>query len=207
MAISDTARDFWDRISPRERRIVVLAAIVAPLTIAVWLGLAIHDGLVAMDARNEKTRHALEVLDDLRARGTAVQLANQPDDLLKGMPNEPISLDPYLNKAAQKAGFTLKGTHQKPTQNRAGFITASVSCDLDPMSLDDLKTFLQAVETDSKYVAITKLTVKKSRSKPDKVEASLEVAAYASDAKKVDEGSGSAAGSGSAGSAGSAKGS
>ena len=44
-AITDKARDFWDRISPRERRLVVIAAIAAPLTLAIWLGLAIHDGL------------------------------------------------------------------------------------------------------------------------------------------------------------------
>ncbi len=41
MAITDKARDFWERISPRERRLVLLAAVAVPLTIAVWLGLAI----------------------------------------------------------------------------------------------------------------------------------------------------------------------
>jgi len=207
MALSDSARDFWDRISPRERGLVVFAAIAAPLTLMLWLGLAIHDGLVAMEARNDKARHALEVLDGLRAKGGA-QAAQQAaaDDVLKGMPNEPLLLDPYLSKAAQKAGFVIKTTHQKPEQKHNGFITAAVSLDVEAMPLEDLKTFLQTIETDSKYVAITRLQIKKSRSKPDKVEASLDVSSYAVEAKKVEEGSGSA-GSGSAGSDGSGKGS
>ena len=56
MTINERVRDFWDRISPRERRLVVLAGVAVPLTIAVWLGLAIHDGLSDMETRNERTR-------------------------------------------------------------------------------------------------------------------------------------------------------
>src|ERR1043165_6387649 len=36
--IQEHARDFWDRISPRERGLVVIAAIAAPITIVIWLG-------------------------------------------------------------------------------------------------------------------------------------------------------------------------
>ena len=34
-AISDKARDFWDRISPRERRLVILLAVALPITIDI----------------------------------------------------------------------------------------------------------------------------------------------------------------------------
>lgn len=207
--VSDRARDFWERISPRERMLVVVAAIAVPLTLALWLGLEIHDGLTAMEARNDRTRHALKVLDDLRSRGSAAAPVTPSDDLVKNMPVEPLSLDTYLNKAAQKAGFTLKGTRPHANTTRNGFITSSVSCDLEALTIEELKTFLQAVESDSKYVSVTKLNIKRSRSKPDKVEASLDVATYASEKKAAPEGAGSGSGSdasGSAGSAGSAKG-
>ena len=61
-AVSERARDFWDRISPRERGLVLLAAIAAPLTIVIWLGMAIGDGLSSMEARNDKMRKALLVV-------------------------------------------------------------------------------------------------------------------------------------------------
>lgn len=204
MAISDRARDFWERISPRERGLVVLLLIATPLTLALWLGFEIHDGLDAMAARNDKTRHALDVLADMRARGSAAAQA-PVDDTLKNMPVEPLSLDTYVNKAAQKAGFQIRGTRPRANVSHNGFVTSAISFELDPLSIDELKTFMQAIETDSKYVAVTKLTIRRDHSKPDKVDASLDLATYAAE-KKDDTGSGGGAGGGSSGSSGSAKG-
>ena len=100
-AVSERARDFWDRISPRERGLVLIAAVVAPLTLVIWLGLAIGDGLAGMQARNDKMRKALTVLADLKARGP-----RQPvDDVVSGMPVEPLSLETYLSNAATTAGL------------------------------------------------------------------------------------------------------
>ena len=87
--VSDKARDFWDRISPRERRLVLIAGIALPIIIAIWLGLSIRDGLVDMEHRNEKTRKALNVLMDLRARGETNQ---KSDDVVSMMGTEPLSL-------------------------------------------------------------------------------------------------------------------
>src|SRR5688572_6753995 len=133
MSASDRARDFWDRISPRERRLVIIAGIAAPITIAVWLGLQIKDGLDAMSDRNAKTRRALVVLTDLRARGPL-----QPaDDVVATMGVEPLSLDTYLRNAATKAGFPIKGsiTPRNPV-TRNGFVTNSVQLNLDDLELD-----------------------------------------------------------------------
>ena len=123
--ISDKTRDFWDRISPRERRLVVIGAIVLPITLALWLGFAIHDGLDAMEARNNDTRKALNIIADMRARG---QTHTSSDDVVATMGTEPLSLDTYLTNAAKKAKFELKSTitpHNQ--QNKNGFVTTSSS--------------------------------------------------------------------------------
>lgn len=192
-AIVDRARDTWERITPRERRLVVLAAIAAPLTIALWLGLEIHDGLAAMEARNEQTRKALAVLADLRARGPAEPV----DDVVATMGTEALSLDTYLDKAAKKAGFTLKGTTPRPTATRGGFVTSSVSCQLDDLTIEQLGAFLQEVETASRVVVVTHLDVRRDFKAKDKLDASLEVTTYAKEAPAKAEapGEGSAAGS------------
>jgi hypothetical protein len=207
-ALTDRARDFWERISPRERGLVVLFVVATPLTLALWLGFAIHDGLDAMAVRNDKTRHALDVLADMRARGSAN--AQVPvDTWLKGIPVEPLKLDTYLDKAAQKAGFTLTGTRPRATQPRNGFVTTSVQLEVSAQPIDQLKTFLQTIESDSQYVAITKLSIRKPHNKPDMLEASLDVSTYAAD-KKDDAGSGAGSSGSSAAAAtttaGSAKG-
>jgi len=191
-AVSERARDFWDRISPRERGLIMLAAVAAPVTIVIWLGLAIGDGLSSMEARNDKTRKALIVLADLKARGPV-----QPtDDLVANMPTEALGLETYLTNAAQTAGFSLKGTTPRTPVPRNGFTTSSVSLSVSDLTIDQLQKFLGAIESKSKYVAVTRLEIaRKDYKGKDKLDATLEVSTYSKDAPKKSEGSGSDTGS------------
>ena len=181
-AVTDRAKDFWDRISPRERMLVVVAAIAAPITIAVWLGLSISDGLTAMETRNANMRRALVALTDLRARGPA-----QPtDNIVASMPFEPLSLDTYLRKAAEKAGFQLKGTNPSNAVTRNGFVTNSISFSLEDLELEKVKAFLQEIETASKYVAVTHLDIKRDFRDQTKVDARLEISTYSKEPEKTE---------------------
>jgi type II secretory pathway component PulM len=192
-ALSDRARDFWDRISPRERWLVVLAAIATPVVIAIWLGLAIHDGLDAMEDRNARTRKALTVLADLRARG---QTHEQVDDVVATMGIEPLSLDTYLNNAAKKAQFELKSVITPHTPKpRNGFVTSSSSLTLDKLTIQQLKDFLQQIESGSKVVAVTHLQLDRNIREDDKVNVTLEVSTYSKEPPPKGEGSGSGSGS------------
>jgi type II secretory pathway component PulM len=188
-AVSERARDFWDRISPRERALVAIAAVAVPVTVVIWLGLSIGDGLSSMEARNEQMRKALAVLVDLKARGP-----QQPaDDLVSGMPVEPLSLETYLTNAASAAGFVLKGTTPRTPVERNGFQTSSVSVNVPDLTLDQLKKFLQEVETKSRYVAVTRLEITRREYKgKDKIDAALEVSTYARVQKKTDGADGTA---------------
>jgi hypothetical protein len=189
-AITDKTREFWDRISPRERRLVMLAGIAAPITIAIWLGMSIRDGLIEMEARNNKTRKALTVLADLRARGDT---GPKTDDVVSMMGTEPLSLPTYLDNAAKKAQFTLKSTSPHPTATRDGFVTNSVSCSLDDLTIEQLRTFLMEVEMGSKVVAITHIDLRRDFRNKDKLDVNLEVSTYSkeppakSDAESADE--------------------
>jgi type II secretory pathway component PulM len=197
-ALSERARDFWDRISPRERGLVILLGVAAPVVIAIWLGLAIGDGLAKMEAHNDKLRKALVIVADLKARGP--QTAT--DDVAANIPPEPIGLETYLSNAATVAGFTLKGVSPRTPVSRNGFTTSSVSLRVSDVNLDQLKKFLQEIETKSKYVVVTKLEIKHQSFKDkDKLEANLDVSTYARP-----KAAGEAAGSGAEGSAGAGSG-
>lgn len=187
--ISDKARDFWDRISPRERRLVLIAGIALPIIIAIWLGLSIRDGLVDMEHRNDKTRKALNVLMDLRARGETSQ---KSDDVVSMMGTEPLSLPTYLDNAAKKANFTLKSTSPHPPATRNGFVTNSVTCSLDDLTIDQLKTFLSEVEQGSKVVAVTHIDLRRDFRDKTKLDVQLEVSTYSKEPPaKSDAGKGS----------------
>jgi hypothetical protein len=185
MSATDRARDFWDRISPRERKLVLLLGIAAPITLAVFLGLQIKDGLDSIETRNARMRRALVVLTDLRARGPL-----QPtDDVVATMGVEPISLDTYLRNAATKAGFAIKGAIRPRTDvTRNGFLTKSVSIALDDLELDKVKAFLQEVETASKVVVVTNLDIKRDFKDRKLVDAKLDVSTYAKEKPVSEEG-------------------
>lgn len=184
MTLSERAREFWDRISPRERRLVVIAAIAAPITIALWLGLSIHDGLVAKEQQIAKMRKALVVLADLEARGPA----RPTDNVVATMGVEPISLDTYLTNAAQKAGFQLRGTTPRTPVTRNGFVTNSVSLQVSDLSIDQLRRFLQEIETASKVVLVTRLEVRRDFKDKEKLDATLEVSTYSKEPPPKSEG-------------------
>jgi hypothetical protein len=168
---------------------VILLAVATPIVLAIWLGLNIKDGLTAMEQRNSKTRRALVVLTDLRARGPMLPT----DDAVATMGVEPLSLDTYLRNAANKAGFPIKGTiTPRNPVIRNGFVTNSVSISLEDLELEQVKAFLQEVETASKLVAVTNLDVKRDFRDKTKVDAKLEVSTYSKeprtgDAEKSDE--------------------
>ena len=185
-AVSERARDFWDRISARERALVLLGGVAAPVILLLWIGLQINDGLSDREQKNDKTRKALTAIAELKARGPVQQPG---DDLVAGMPLEPLGLETYLTSAAQTAGFVLKGTTPRTPVTRNGFVTSSVSLKVSDLTLDQLKKFLQEIETKSKYVAITRLEISRLEYKgKDKLDASLEVATYAREAKKAEAG-------------------
>jgi hypothetical protein len=190
MAINDRIRDFWDRISPRERTMVVVLAFAVPLGVALWLGFAIRDGLVAMEDRNEQTRKAIDVIADLKLRGTAQQPA---EDAVK-IPDEPLALETYVSRAAEKQSLKFKGaidTRQKATHN--GFVTNTVGCALDNITTDQLKTFLAELEQ-SKVVFVTHLEVRRDFSDKKKFDATFEISTYANAPKASGSGAGSGSG-------------
>lgn len=188
MTIIERARDFWDRISPRERRLVAIAAIAAPITIAIWLGLSIQDGLNVKAQHNDKMRKALVVLADMKARGPS-----QPsDDVVAKMGVEPISLDTYLTNAAQKAGFQLKGTTPRNPVTKNGFVTNSVSCQVTDLTIDQLKNFLQEIETASNVVLVTRLDIRRDFKIKEQLDATLEVTTYSKEPPPKGEGAAAA---------------
>jgi hypothetical protein len=192
MAIADRAREFWDRISPRERMLVVVFAVAAPIILAIWLGSSIRDGLTEREAVNRKMRQALVVLADIKARGLPNAGAEDP---LKDIGPEPLSLETYLDNAAKKAGFPIKGTTPHTPQTRNGFTTTSVSLNIDDLEIDKLKTFLQAVETDSKAVAITSLETTRDRRDKTKIDAKLIVSTYSREKTEANNTGGGGGGS------------
>jgi hypothetical protein len=184
-AITDRARDFWDRISPRERNLVVVLAIATPIVLALWLGSAIHEGLDAMEHHNDRERKALAAVETMRAKGESKPTA---DDSLATMPSELPSLPTYISNAAKKAKLDVKSISPRTPQAKSGYQSQTAQFQLDKIDIGETKDLLNALETDSKYVAITKLELQRDFHDKDKLRADVDVTAYAHEAPKAGSG-------------------
>jgi hypothetical protein len=174
MAISDRARDFWDRISPRERMLVVVLAIGVPVALAVWLGLSIRDGLIEREARNEQTREALDVIAKLREKGPQAAPVDEVP-----IPDDPIPLETYVTKAAEKNQLKFKGSIEtRKGTPKNGFVTTTVTCSLDDITTDQLKAFLAEVEGPNKTVVVTHLDIRRDFRDKKKLDANFEISTY-----------------------------
>jgi hypothetical protein len=196
MAAIDSLRHKWDNITPRERGLVLLLGVCAPLVFLLWMGLAISDKLDEKADNNDKMRRALETLQGYRLRGGPSQGPTGPE-----IPKEPVKLESYLDKAAQKVTITVQGGYKRrnPETKPNGFVMDSVEFQVTGVTMEQATQFLETIETDNKLVVITQLQMKHSFSDPEhkKLDMKLMVSTF-SQPQAAGAGSGSASGTASA---------
>ncbi|MCE9577650.1 MAG: type II secretion system protein M [Deltaproteobacteria bacterium] len=190
-SLTDTVRDRWDGISEREKRLVLLLGGAVIITVVVLLVSSIRDGLTAIDERNNKMRKALVVLSNLRAAGPQKTV----DDPTKNIGTTAVSLPTYLAHAAESQKLQVPSFNPRTPVTKDGFITNSGTIELRDLSIQQVKDYLEAIETGNRLVAVTSLTINRNFRDKEKLDLRMEVATYA---KVPEAGSGSGSGSGSA---------
>jgi Type II secretion system (T2SS), protein M len=186
--VVDKLRDKWEAITPRERRLVVVSGLAAVVITALWLGISIRDGLHKIERRNSRMERALDALQDVRVHG-----AKKTDDLVATIGTEPVKLETYLSKQAEQVKITPPSFNPRTPVQKNGFTIYSVSTELRDLSIQQVKDYLEAIETGNKLVQVTSLTVNRNFRDKEKLDIKLEISTYAKIAEQP-------AGSGSAGS-------
>jgi type II secretory pathway component PulM len=186
-AFVDTVRDRWEGISPRERKLVVLLGVSAVVIVVLFMATSIRDKQSAREDNNARMRSALAVIADLRARGEVAR----PDDPGTKIGAEPVKLESYLTRAAEKVGITIPSYNPRPPVTKNGFVTHAGQVELRDLTITQVKSLLEAIESDSKLVVVTTLTLTRNFRDKEKVDLKMEVATYST--------AGGAAASGAAG--------
>nr|MBP9085528.1 hypothetical protein [Kofleriaceae bacterium] len=73
-----------------------------------------------------------------------------------------------------------------------GFVTHSMRIELNDLTIEQSKAFMEEVEKGSRYVAVTQLAVTRDYKDKDKLDLRLEISAYAKEPPPTAAGSGSA---------------
>jgi type II secretory pathway component PulM len=173
-AFIDTVRDRWEGISPRERKLVLLLGISFVVIVVLYLAISIRDGLTALEQRNARMRRALVVLTDLKARGHV----EVPDDPAATIGPQAVKLESYLTRAAEKVGITIPQYNPRPPATKNGFVTHAGQVELRDLTVAQVKSLLEAIETDSKVVVTTAVTLTRNFRDKEKLDLKLEVATY-----------------------------
>ncbi len=180
MAALDTLRDKWENITPRERMLVVVLGAGLVVTAVVMLTMSITRRLDAMEKNNDKMRKALDVLEVYRINPKTSAAA----EVVWPAPADALKVDTYVIKIAEKVGIKL-GSPVKPktTQPRPNGMTQHpYELQINGLTLEEARGFLEAIESDDKRVAVTALTMKKSFGDREKVDVKLEVSTYSNPA-------------------------
>jgi F0F1-type ATP synthase membrane subunit b/b' len=157
-------RDKWERLSQRERTMVGAMGVTFVVMVTLIVGFVITDGLASMDERNAQMRQALRDLDT--QRDSYLKMKAKAAQMETRLGTQPVQMQAYLETAAKEAGLQIRESNVRPTVSVGKkFVERTVEIDLPPVTLEQLTTFMRAIETGKSLVVVTELN---SRTRDDK---------------------------------------
>lgn len=193
MAALDSLRDKWESITPRERRMVLLLGVSFVLVMIIYVSLQIREGLQALEAKNAKSRVALQRLTSYKAQAKAVT----GDDPAKLIGAEAVKLESYIYRAGEKAKVTVPGVNTRSPSPKGSFVAHAATVEIRELSIMQIKDFLEAIETDNKTVLVSSLQIRRNFRDKEKLDLNIEVVTWSKVAAAEEEG-GEGAGTGTA---------
>lgn len=176
-AVTDKLRDRWERITPRERRLVTILGVTAVVLVLGWVWMTIAGGLDDIEARNDKKREALKSLARYRAEkaaGAGDTAAPKVD-----IPGAPIELESYLERIAKEIGVDIPGYNSLPEVDKGEYRQVSTKVQIRGLDIEQLRQLLHKIETGGGgAVVVEELHVKREFREEGKLEATMVVSTY-----------------------------
>ncbi len=177
MALTDSIRDRWEQMAPRERKLAVMFAGALLLCIAVFVARGITAGLTTLEENNEAKRDALMALARYRAGDVAKASSVK-------IPDVAVKLSRYVDGIITTAGIESPSYPQPKETERGAFVEHSFSLKLPKLTIVQLKDFLEKLETNSKTVVVKNLKIKRNFRDKEKLDVELVIATYSKKTKK-----------------------
>jgi general secretion pathway protein M len=176
-AVTDRLRERWERITPRERRLVTLLGVTAVVLVLFWVWMTIAGGLDDIEARNDKKREALKSLARFRAdkaAGAGETAAPKVD-----IPDAPIDLESYLERIGKEVGVEIPGYNGLPEAPKGDYQQVSTKIDVRGVDIVQLKDLLYKIESGGGgAVVVDELRIKREFREEGKLEATIVVSTY-----------------------------
>jgi type II secretory pathway component PulM len=174
----DRLRDRWERLGPRERRLLAMLGVVAVAVAVLYAVFAIQEGLADLRRHNQDVRAVLSEIAS--RRDELVEAKSKQGEVVAMIGEEPTPLATYMDKVAGEVGIQIRARTPKPTTTKGKFHEHQTQITLFDLNLDQLARFLRGIETQSQVVVTQRMNIRRSsltKEKLDKVD--LTVATWA----------------------------
>jgi type II secretory pathway component PulM len=181
----------WERLGPRERRMLVALLGVATALAGFLVAFVIYDGLASLEERNDQARQALVTLGEQRdAFLSARRRAAQQEVRI---PKQPLALASLLEAAATEAGIQIPDQAERPPTPRGKkYVEKGVTIKLRKVDLAQLSKFMQKIETGPNLVVVNKLRISTRFNQHDELDVEMNVSGYEHAAPVAPKGKGAA---------------
>jgi Tfp pilus assembly protein PilO len=167
----------WNRMAPRERRLVsILAGTVLAVLVGVVAVLTMQT-LAEIKDTNDAAREALAAIAQHRNEFQEAKGRMQAQEIRIG--TEPPQLAADLEAAASETGIQIPEVRSRPAVPAGRrYLEHSVEVTLRQVDLLSLSKFLSKLETGRRLIVITSLKIKRTYSEGEKLNVSMTASTY-----------------------------
>jgi hypothetical protein len=178
----DALRDRYERLSQRERTLVMAFFVALGLMFALISTFLILDKLSSLDERNADMRQALKDIDSKRE--LYIQAKQQLGAVESRIPQGQMQLGSFLETAAKEAGLAIPEQKEQRPTSVGNYTERSLELDLTRVKLDQLANFLRRVETGPQLVVVSALHLNTRDDKHQELDAHVMVTTWERSEKK-----------------------
>jgi type II secretory pathway component PulM len=189
-------RDRWERMAPRERKLVLLLGATFVVCVIGWIGFTISDGLGAIEARNAEARSALLALEQHAARAPAAGVEAPVE-----IPAQPAELSTYVDEIVREIKAQSPAYPSPKKTERGKYTESTMRVTLRDLSIHQVKDLLEKIESKSRLVVVRELKVKRNFQDREKLDVDLAIATFHEHGKAAPAGTATTTDAGPAGGA------
>ena len=170
-------RSEWERLAPRERRLVTFlatAVVVLAVVLFAWVELS---SISEMEEENGKIREALSEIAKHHDEYLEAKTRNAVQEQRIG--NEPPQLVRDLEEAARGENVQIAESSERPAAPAGRrYVQHDLDVRLREVDLQSLTKFMRRVETGPRLIMFTRVSLKHRYSETDKLDAELTATAF-----------------------------
>lgn len=179
----DGLRERWERMNPREQRLVVALSLTLVVCLIVAMVAKIQSGMEEIEAKNADSRAALLSLAKYRNS----KAKNTDTSAKVTIPEKALALDTYLEGIISELELTSPTYPALKSEAKGEFVELSFQVSLKGLDLVQTTQLLEKIETGSKLVVVKKLNIDRNFRDKEKLNLDFTVATYQQKGKEDDK--------------------